>query len=181
MLTTTHRALWKAAHRETGTETMKTFTKIAAALTIMLGLASPSEAGFFQFKNLKPLVTGAPSVTATISIAEQRMTLRVVNKAGVAQTYVWKVSTGKSGFATPTGAYKPTWLSADHYSKTYDAPMPYAVFFKGGYAIHATAAVGRLGSRASHGCIRLASGNAAMFFDLVETYGRSNTKIVITR
>ena len=157
---------------------IKTLTKIAAALTIVLGLSSQSEAGFFS--NLRPMITGAPSVTATVSISEQRMTLTVVDKQGFAQTYVWKVSTGKSGFDTPTGAYKPTWLSIDHYSKEYDAPMPFAVFFKGGYAIHATEAVARLGKPASHGCVRLAPANAAMFFDLVEAYGKWNTKIVIT-
>jgi lipoprotein-anchoring transpeptidase ErfK/SrfK len=159
---------------------IKTLTKIAAALTITLGLASPSDAGFFA--KLRPMLTGAPSVTATVSIADQRMTLKVIDKTGFAQTYVWKVSTGKTGFETPTGAYKPTWLSIDHYSKTYDnAHMPFAVFFKGGYAIHATDAVARLGKPASHGCIRLAKDNAAMFFNLVETYGKWNTKIVITQ
>jgi lipoprotein-anchoring transpeptidase ErfK/SrfK len=159
---------------------IKTLTKIAAALTIVVGLSSQSEAGLFS--NLRPMLTGAPSVTATVSISEQRMTLKVVDKQGFAQTYVWKVSTGKSGFETPTGAYKPTRLSIDHRSKTYDnAPMPFAVFFTGGYAIHATDAVARLGKPASHGCVRLSKDNAAMFFGLVESYGKWNTKIVITR
>jgi lipoprotein-anchoring transpeptidase ErfK/SrfK len=158
---------------------IKTLTKIAAALTIVLGLSSQSDAGFFS--NLRPMITGAPSVTATVSISEQRMTLKVIDKQGFAQTFVWKVSTGKSGFETPTGAYKPTWLDIDHRSKTYDdAAMPFAVFFTGGYAIHATDAVARLGKPASHGCVRLAPANAAMFFDLVDTYGKWNTKIVIT-
>ena len=159
---------------------MKTISKIAAAAVLMLGLAAtPSEAGFFS--KLRPLVTGAPSVTATISIGEQRMTVKVVDQNGVARTFLWKVSTGKSGYATPTGTYKPTRLSIDHWSKTYDAPMPFAVFFTGGYAIHATDAVARLGQPASHGCVRLAKDNAAMFFDLVETYGKWKTKIVVTR
>ena len=42
------------------------------------------------------------------------------------------------------------------YSKQYDdAPMPYSVFFKGGYAIHGTGYVSQLGRPASHGCIRV--------------------------
>ena len=159
---------------------MKTIAKLAAAALLMIGLgATPSEAG--PFSNFRSMLTGAPSVTATVSISEQRMTLKVVDKQGFAQTYVWKVSTGKTGFETPTGAWKPTRLSIDHRSKTYDdAPMPFAVFFTGGYAIHATDAVGRLGKPASHGCVRLAKPNAAMFFDLVKTYGKTNTKIVVT-
>ena len=57
--------------------------------------------------------------------------------------------------------------------------MPYAVFFTGGYAVHATEAVARLGQPASHGCVRLALENAATFFELVESYGMRNTKIEI--
>ena len=159
---------------------MNTLAKIAAAAVLMLGLgATPSEAG--PFSSFRAMITGAPSVTATVSISEQRMTLKVVDKTGTAQTFVWKVSTGKTGFETPTGAWKPTRLDIDHRSRTYDdAPMPFAVFFTGGYAIHATDAVARLGKPASHGCVRLAKANAAMFFDIVDTYGKRNTRIVVT-
>ena len=161
---------------------MNTLAKLAAAALLVLGLgATPSEAG--PFAGFRSLLNGGqdPSVTATISISEQRMTLKVVDKTGTAQTFVWKVSTGKTGFETPTGAWKPTRLSIDHRSKTYDdAPMPFAVFFTGGYAIHATDAVARLGKPASHGCVRLAKANAAMFFDIVDTYGKRNTRIVVT-
>jgi len=58
--------------------------------------------------------------------------------------------------------------------------MPYAVFFTGGYAVHATEFTRRLGTTASHGCVRLSLENAQTFFNLVKTYGASNTKIVIT-
>ena len=160
---------------------MNTLTKIAAAFTLILGLATTSsEAGIFS--NLRPILTSAPSVTATVSLSQQRMLVNVVDRHGVTQSYVWKVSTGKSGFETPTGAYKPTWLSIDHKSKTYNnAPMPFAVFFTGGYAIHATDAVARLGNTASHGCVRLSNENAAMFFNLVETSGKWKTKIIVTQ
>ncbi|MCR4282351.1 MAG: L,D-transpeptidase, partial [Bauldia sp.] len=108
------------------------------------------------------IVAARPTVEAVVSISEQRMYLTVVDQMGFRKTITWKVSTGKAGFETPTGAWKPTWLSVDHKSATYDnAPMPFAVFFTGGYAVHATEFVGRLGEPASHGCIRLASENAA--------------------
>jgi lipoprotein-anchoring transpeptidase ErfK/SrfK len=158
---------------------MNRLSKYAAAIGLMFGLAAaPAEAA--NFKTLKPLITGAPSVTATVSIGQQTMVLQVVNEKAAARTYMWHVSTGKRGYATPTGEYGPTWLSPNHWSKKYRAPMPYAVFFHGGYAIHATDAVRRLGQPASHGCVRLAKDNAAMFFKLVAKYGKSNTKIVIT-
>ena len=57
--------------------------------------------------------------------------------------------------------------------------MPYAVFFNEGIAVHGTQAISQLGKPASHGCVRLAPENAATFFDLVETYGKFNVKIVV--
>jgi lipoprotein-anchoring transpeptidase ErfK/SrfK len=157
---------------------MNTLTKFAAAVGLMLGLAAtPADAALFN--NLRPLITGTPSVTATVSISQQRMVLQVVDENGIPRTFMWKVSTGKRGYDTPTGDYGPTWLSRNHWSKKYDAPMPFAVFFHGGYAIHSTDAVRRLGQPASHGCVRLEKENAAMFFELVNSYGKHNTKIVI--
>jgi lipoprotein-anchoring transpeptidase ErfK/SrfK len=42
------------------------------------------------------------------------------------------------------------------YSRKYDwSPMPYALFFRGGYAIHGTYSIRQLGRPASHGCVRL--------------------------
>jgi lipoprotein-anchoring transpeptidase ErfK/SrfK len=157
---------------------MRKAAVFAALLTILF--ATPSQAGFFS-NFLQPSVTGRPSITAEVSLSQQRMVLTVVDKDGFAKTFVWKVSTGRDGYDTPTGAWSPTWLSINHRSKTYDdAPMPYAVFFTGGYAIHGTDAVARLGQPASHGCVRIAAQNAAMFFDLVKAYGKTNTKIVVT-
>jgi hypothetical protein len=49
--------------------------------------------------------------------------------------------------------------------------MPHSIFFRGGYAIHGTGAVGNLGHVASHGCVRLAPDNAATLFDLVKAEG----------
>ena len=46
--------------------------------------------------------------------------------------------------------------------------MPYAVFFTGGYAVHATEYTKRLGTPASHGCVRLSLENAQTFFSLGE-------------
>src|ERR1051325_4530108 len=60
-----------------------------------------------------------------------------------------------------------SWLDAHHKSKQYnDAPMPYAIFFDGGKAIHGFA--GSVGGPASHGCVRLSTGNAKTLFRLVE-------------
>ena len=152
--------------------------KIIAAIAVaaaLIGFATPSQAGLLSIFQPKP------KVVATVSISQQKMFLAVTNGRGQTTNYVWTVSTGRNGFETPTGQYQPTWLSKDHKSAQYeDAPMPFAVFFTGGYAVHATEAVSQLGKPASHGCVRLAPENAEAFFDFVETYGKFNTKIIVT-
>ena len=51
---------------------------------------------------------------------------------------------------------------AQWYSRKYDwSPMPHAIFFHQGYAIHGTGYVSRLGQPASHGCVRLHPSHAA--------------------
>jgi lipoprotein-anchoring transpeptidase ErfK/SrfK len=120
----------------------------------------------------------AGTITARISLSSQTMT---VTQNGFV-VYKWKVSTARNGYVTPTGSWKAKWASRHHRSRKYDdAPMPYAIFFNGGYAVHATFDLKRLGRPASHGCIRLHPSNAATFFTLAQKYGLNNTKVVVTR
>jgi lipoprotein-anchoring transpeptidase ErfK/SrfK len=95
--------------------------------------------------------------------------------------YQWPVSTGRSGYSTPTGAFRAQRLERKWYSRKYDnAPMHNAVFFNGGYAVHGTSYVSQLGTPASHGCVRLHPSNAAEFFDLVASRG-GRAKISVVR
>jgi hypothetical protein len=77
-----------------------------------------------------------------------------------------KVSTGKSGFSTPTGDYTAGPEKSKHRvsSKYENAPMPYSVQLRGGYFIHGSSSVPRY--PASHGCVRmpLTGMNAAKYF-----------------
>ncbi|HUU67620.1 MAG TPA: L,D-transpeptidase [Methyloceanibacter sp.] len=120
----------------------------------------------------------APVVVATIDKSQQLMTVFV---DGV-ETYAWPVSTGKPGYATPSGDYTASSMNKIWYSKQWDnAPMPHAVFFtKQGHAIHATNEVRNLGKPASHGCVRLSPKNAETFFNLVKETGLENTEVVLT-
>jgi len=61
----------------------------------------------------------------------------------------------------------------------YDSPMPHSIFFHGGYAIHGSYEINRLGGPASHGCIRLHPVNAATLFALVKGEGMAATTIVV--
>lgn len=102
-----------------------------------------------------------------IDLSSQRMTVH--SSSG---SYVWAVSTARSGYVTPRGSYGPTSLQRMHYSRKYHmSPMPHSIFFRGGYAIHGTYSTGALGSPASHGCVRLAPGNAAALFAMVQREG----------
>jgi lipoprotein-anchoring transpeptidase ErfK/SrfK len=121
-------------------------------------------------------VPPAITLTAAINLTTQKMT---VSYGGKVQ-HSWAISSGARGFETPVGAFKPQWTAKLWHSRKYDmAPMPHAVFFSGGAAIHATSSVGRLGSPASHGCVRLAPANAAQFYALVAKHGNVHTRITV--
>jgi lipoprotein-anchoring transpeptidase ErfK/SrfK len=101
------------------------------------------------------------------------------------------VSTGKPGFSTPPGSYQVVSKSEDHVSTVFGdyiddygnivrsnidrrkdrcppgahfdgARMPYAMFFRSGYAMHQGYVPPYA---ASHGCIRLPDGMAERFYD----------------
>jgi len=114
-------------------------------------------------------------ILITVDKSAQELT---VNVDGATQ-YRWPVSTGRWGYNTPTGTFRPQRLERQWYSRKYDwSPMPYSIFFAGGYAIHGSNEISRLGRPASHGCIRLHPKNAAVLFDLVQR-NRSAVRIDI--
>jgi lipoprotein-anchoring transpeptidase ErfK/SrfK len=123
------------------------------------------------------LVTGAKAeVFITIDKSEQLMYVETPT-----DNFVWDVSTGRKGYTTPSGQFKPYILKKIHYSKKYDnAPMPWSIFFHKGYAIHATGEVERLGRPASHGCVRLDLQNARWLYRIVKEFGQENTYITVT-
>jgi lipoprotein-anchoring transpeptidase ErfK/SrfK len=122
--------------------------------------------------------SAAARMVARISISDQTMQITIDGR----KAHEWKVSTAARGYVTPTGSFKPTRMHEMWYSRKYDmAPMPHSVFFHGGYAVHATDAIKRLGRPASHGCIRLHPNDASDFYRLVETVGPANTSIVIVK
>ncbi|QFR34985.1 L,D-transpeptidase family protein [Ancylobacter sp. TS-1] len=117
-------------------------------------------------------------VVAQINLSKQRMEVIVDGQP----RYSWPVSTARKGYRTPTGSYGVQRMHRRYYSRKYDnAPMPYSIFFNGGYAIHGTTDIRRLGRPASHGCVRLHPNNAAALFALVKEYGSANTRIIVTR
>ena len=107
-------------------------------------------------------------VEINIDLTSQTMTVH----SGSGETYVWPISSGKAGHATPNGVFRPRAMYAMVHSAKYNnAPMPHSIFFYGQYAIHGTNAVGNLGRPASHGCVRISPANAAMLFAMVQKQG----------
>ena len=94
----------------------------------------------------------------------------------------WPVSTGRSGYGTPSGAFTPFRMEADHHSDEWDdAPMPHSIFFtQKGHAIHGTYEAKHLGSPVSHGCVRISTAHATALFAMVKSEGMSNTKVIVT-
>jgi hypothetical protein len=106
-----------------------------------------------------------------------------------ALTDSFKVSTGIKKYETPEMDLQPRGPVFTKYkSRKYPGGnymglgnMPYAVFLKNGYAIHGTT-VGsfkKLGTRASHGCIRVHPDNAFIFYSLVKKVGLGQTWVSI--
>ena len=122
----------------------------------------------------------ATNAEARLDLYVDKTTQRIAVVQDGYMRYVWPVSTGRDGYATPNGTYAPERLERSWFSKAYyDAPMPYSIFFHNGYAIHGSYDIARLGGPASHGCIRLYPQHAAILFGMVEQEGPANTTIVV--
>jgi hypothetical protein len=81
---------------------------------------------------------------------------------------------------TPTreGVFSVYWKSRHHVSTLYDSPMPYAMFFSGGQAVHYSADFAARGyAGASHGCVNVRDEGA-----IAELYAqvRNGDKVVVS-
>jgi hypothetical protein len=124
-----------------------------------------------------PASAASANVLINVDKSSQAMTVSV---DGVPR-YHFAVSTGRPGYGTPSGTFHPermerTWFSKEYYN----SPMPHSIFFHGGFAIHGSYEINRLGGPASHGCIRLHPDNAATLYALVQQQGMGATTIVVS-
>jgi lipoprotein-anchoring transpeptidase ErfK/SrfK len=160
----------------------------AAAALVASAFSCPANAetaAVMRANWVQPVSTGDTAIAppgvplhALVDLSDQSM--RVFR--GDELIEVFKVSTGRMGYGTPAGEYSPQWMTSMWRSRKYNnAPMPWAVFFHGGYAIHGTTDLRNLGRPASHGCVRLHPANAKAFFALVQKSGKDNTTISIVR
>ncbi len=95
---------------------------------------------------------------------------------GKAQT---RVDVRFGSYETPTreGRFSVGWKSRNHVSTIYHTPMPYAMFFSGGQAVHYSADFAARGyNGASHGCVNVR--NLAAIQSLFDTVRVGDTVIV---
>lgn len=133
--------------------------------------------GLFLFS----FTTAAEPAFAEVLISVNKSTQQMSVLVDGVPRYGFAVSTGRAGYGTPNGTYHPQRLAASWFSKLYyNSPMPHSIFFHGGFAIHGSYEINRLGGPASHGCIRLHPANAATLFALVKSEGMGATTIVVS-
>jgi hypothetical protein len=138
-------------------------------------------------RNVLAAIAGLTLLTCTAAQAHVDITIDKNNQTMTvavdgAERYHWPVSTGIPSRETPNGTFRAFRMEEDHYSKEFDdAPMPHSIFFtKIGHAIHGTDSESRLGTPASHGCVRLSKANASTLYALVEEQGVLNTTVTLT-
>lgn len=115
-----------------------------------------------ELNNVKP----APGAGLTTAGLDPRCLVgRVICASKSTRKVVWVVDGvpvmqmdarfGRAELPTNDGAFHIYWKSIDHYSKKYDAPMPYALFFNGGEAVHYSPEFASIGYSGvgSHGCV----------------------------
>ncbi|MEP7031626.1 MAG: L,D-transpeptidase family protein [Pseudolabrys sp.] len=128
---------------------------------------------------LAALIVPGPAqaeVLVNVSKSQQRLSVTINGT----EAYRWPVSTGRRGYDTPAGKFRPTRLERHWYSRQYEmSPMPWSVFFHRGYAVHGTMEAYNLGHAASHGCVRLRPDNAATLYSLIRRHGMNNTRVTV--
>lgn len=163
-------------------ETLKAFDKVYEAQT---GISPFVEEPLIQWIKDGDCYRASCAVWAHVSKADQTLTLYVNGE----KTELWQVSTGLPGHGTPNFDKHPDGRIYDKYTSgkfpggDYKGlgNMPYAVFIKGGFAIHGTPQKNwpLLGQKASHGCIRVHPDNGLIFNRLVRKYGVKNVWITV--
>jgi len=83
---------------------------------------------------------------ADVEIQIEKSSQRMAVSVDGMMRYNWPVSTGRSGYGTPSGVFHPHLMARRWFSrKYYNSPMPHAIFFDGGFAIHGTYELSRAG------------------------------------
>ena len=156
-------------------------TTLILAATFALSTLTALPALATQIRTDAPELTTETQARVLVRVSISRQRMEVFHEGR--KIHDWPVSTARAGKITPVGRWDGAqWLSRNHRSSLYNnAPMPFAVFYNGNYAIHGTDQVKKLGRPASAGCVRLHTANAKILFNMVRTEGKDNLRVVVVR
>jgi lipoprotein-anchoring transpeptidase ErfK/SrfK len=138
---------------------------VAAAGLVALGVLGAVGTAQAETKTIKdtPCSVG---VRACVDVDEKQAWL--ISPEGEIDRGPVDISPGAEDTPSPRGNFRVQWKHKDHYSKEYDAPMPWSTFFApGGIAFHE----GNL-DNPSGGCIRLEEEDAKAFFNYLSVGDR---------
>ncbi|NYE36933.1 peptidoglycan hydrolase-like protein with peptidoglycan-binding domain [Nocardioides cavernae] len=137
----------------------------------------PTKAELFNIVATGPRLDPRCTTGRAMCVDKTSRSLRWVVDGVVRRTV--EVRFGSDELPTREGAFAVFRKSRDHVSSLYDTPMPFAMFFSGGQAVHYSpdfAANGYAG--ASHGCVNVRDRDAvAWLFDQV----RLGDKVIVYR
>jgi lipoprotein-anchoring transpeptidase ErfK/SrfK len=125
--------------------------------------AAPAQNDTLAAENAALKAQGVPcdaTASACVSLSKQEAWLLRDGKVVYGPV---KVATGRASLPTPAGDFKVYYKVVDGWSATYDAPMPYSVFFYEGDAFHEDPVTVR-----SHGCVHLSLTNAKYFYSFLQ-------------
>ena len=112
--------------------------------------------------------TAKPAKPSASGLDRRCLTGRAMCISKTSNSLVWvvdgsprlRVDVRFGSYRTPTreGSFSVGWKSRHHVSTLYDSPMPYAMFFSGGQAVHYSSDFAARGyAGASHGCVNVRS------------------------
>jgi hypothetical protein len=138
------------------------------------GIVGPDTSAALE-RAVRPVPIGSgPGGHRVEVLLDRQLTLAIDDNVVVR---VMHMSSGKAGFATPTGSYAVFRKEARSWSVPYKVWLPWATYFVGGVAFHEYADIPVV--PASHGCVRTPRYDARWLYDFtpigtpVVVFGRS--------
>ncbi len=136
-----------------------------------------------EMNNVKPTAAPAGKVDdrcmtgVAFCIDKTTRKLRYMIDGGVVRTF--DVRFGSELTPTREGTFSITYKVRDEWSRLYNTPMPFAMYFSGGQAVHYSADFAARGyNGSSHGCVNVRDYNGiAWLFDQVSV----GTKVIVYR
>jgi len=120
------------------------------------------------------------SYSLYIKIGIFRQVMRVYRENRL--VYKWPVSTGRSGFETPLGTYRPIFIRENYNSRVCNRMfLKNVIFLKNDLAIFGASTDRPLKRGDAYRCIKMGKRNSKKLYNLIQQYGKRRVKIKITR